>query len=358
MNSCLKIVIFVPGLNIGGIEKVFLNYASLLSEARSEVVLLTCHENTDLINIIPKKVNCVNLRTNKLSKSIFQIVRFFKEYRPDYILTANAATIAIIFAKYLSFSKVKIIASHHNYINNEIHYFIDRLLLYKAYNLCWKVIAVSSGIKKHLEEFGVRKSKIEVITNPINTSEIDRMIIESTIDLQGPHIVFLGRLSVVKNLLFLLSSFQNVISRFEMLKLYIVGDGPEKINIENKITEFGLIGKVILTGALDNPYPILNKASIVVLPSLSEAFPTVLLEGLYLGKTIVATPTNGALEILGTGGWGYVSTSFDDANEFSDLILRGLTQPINPNNLRKRFDEMFNPQNSVSKLIKLMDINQ
>ncbi|WP_298111472.1 glycosyltransferase [uncultured Bacteroides sp.] len=358
MNSYLKIVIFVPGLNIGGIEKVFLNYAALLSDTKNETVLLTCHEKTDLMDIIPEKVKCVNLRTNKLSKSIFKIARFFNEYKPDYILTANAATIAIIIAKYLSFNKVKIIASHHNYINNEIHYFSDRLLLYKAYNLCWKVVAVSFGIKKHLEEFGVRKNKIEVITNPINTEEIDRMIIESTIDLQEPYIVFVGRLSVVKNLSFLLSSFQNVISSFETLKLYIVGDGPEKSNIEDKITELSLTGKVVLTGALDNPYPILNKASVVVLPSLSEAFPTVLLEGLYLGKTIVSTPTNGALEILGTDGWGYVSTSFDNTNEFSDLILRGLVKPINPNNLRKRFEEMFNPQKSLSKLISLMNIIQ
>jgi len=351
-----KIVIFSPGLNIGGIEKVFLNYASLLSETENEVLFLTCHEYSDLINLIPKRVKYINLRTNKLSRSLFQIIKFLRQESPDFILTANAVAFIVLLAKYLAFSSVRIIASHHNYINQEIHSFRDRFLLFKIYNLCWKIIAVSTGIKKHLLKHGVISRKIEVITNPINTKEIDYKIKEKMIVTQSPYIVFVGRLSIVKNLCFLLRSFKYVLPRINHARLVIVGEGVERIKIEEEILRLGLHEQVILTGMLENPYPILSKASLVVLPSYSEAFPTVLLESLYLGRTVVSTPTLGALEILRDGKLGYISKSFDDVVEFSNLLIKGLDSPFDPLFLRKEFELLYSPKKTVNKILQLFDM--
>lgn len=151
-NHRFRIVIFSPGLNIGGIEKVFLNYASLLSANDYAVTFLTCHENTDLIGLIPNRVELVNLKTNKLSKSTFSIANFLRKENPDFIFTANVATIAVFLAKLLSCSRVKIVASHHNYLNQEIKTYRDKVLLFRIYNFCFRIIAVSQGIYEHLVE--------------------------------------------------------------------------------------------------------------------------------------------------------------------------------------------------------------
>lgn len=349
-----KIAIFSPGLNIGGIEKVFLNYASLLSK-NYNVSFVTCYENADLINLIPSSVNVVNFRTNKLSRSLFHIISFLRKERPNYILTANAATIIIVLAKILAFSKVRILASHHNYINQEIHSFRDSFILYRIYNFCWNVIAVSEGIKKHLIDQGVNPRKIQLINNPINIREINFKLSDDSFFITTPYILFVGRLSVVKNLFFLIRSFQILTKNNDHIKLIIVGDGPEKGRLENEILKLNLQNKVILTGALENPYPLISKSSLIVLPSYSEAYPTILLESLYLGKTIVATPTIGALDILCNGNLGYISTSFDNKQEFASLLEKGISSSYDSKFLKEKFNLLYNPKIAICKIIELLD---
>lgn len=349
-----KIVIFSPGLNVGGIEKVFINYTALLSEAGYNVMFLTCHENADLLNIIPEYIELKNLKTNRLSKSLFQIARFLYKVKPDFIITANSVALIVYLAKCLSFSKTKIIASHHNYINSETRLCFDKSLLFKMYNLCWKVIAVSDGIKDFLLKNGVKPNKIEVINNPINIKEIDSKLGENQIEISSPYIVFVGRLSTVKNLLFLIHSYKKMLLKRHDVKLVIVGEGMERIRIETEIEKFKLKENILLTGVMENPYSIINRASLVVLPSYSEAFPTVLLESLYLGKTIVATPTIGAVDILRQGRLGYLSKSFDDINEFSDLLFKALIYPFQSSFLRENFDALYNPKVAVKKMVYLL----
>lgn len=356
MNSHkFRVAIFSPGLNIGGIEKVFLNYASLLSANGYAVTFLTCHENTDLIDLVPDRVKLVNLRTNKLSKSIFSIANFLRIENPDFIFTANAATIAIFLAKLLSCSKVKIIASHHNYLNQEVKKYRDKVLLFRIYNFCFRVIAVSQGIYEHLIERKVNPYLIRIITNPINLEEIDKLSKELLpVSFHGQYILFVGRLSVVKNILFLIHSYSLLLKERNDVKLVIVGDGPEQHSIEREIENLKLHDNVILTGVMANPYPFIRNAALVVLPSFSEAFPTVLLESLYLGKTIVATPTKGALDILKDGKLGYLSKTFDDIQEFSNLILKGLNIPFPSSYLQNRFSELYSPSISLMKVVDML----
>ena len=63
------------------------------------------------------------------------------------------------------------------------------------------------------------------------------------------------------------------------------------------------------------------------MPSLSEALPTVIIESMVLGKTVVATPTKGAKEIL-KNGLGYIIKSFDDEKELSEMISYAIDAPI------------------------------
>lgn len=349
-----SIIIFYPGLNVGGIEKVFCNYAALLSNAGYKITFLTCRENADLINLVPDKVEFVNLRTNRLSKSLFALINFIRKRKPDYILTANIATIFVFLAKILSNSHVKILASHHSYFNNEAHSIWDKHILFKVYNLCWKVIAVSNGIKQHLIEQSIYPEKIFVINNPINTDEITTMLNEKQI-ITDKYIAFVGRLSTVKNLDFLLMAYKKFMVRTHgNIKLLIVGDGPERLHIEQEIKKMNLQQHIILLGALENPYSIMSKAALVVLPSYSEAFPTVLLESLFLGKTVVATPTSGALEILQNGQLGYISTSFNNEDEFSSLLINGINNPFDPSFLQDKFNLLYDPKKSIDKFIKLI----
>ena len=60
----------------------------------------------------------------------------------------------------------------------------------------------------------------------------------------------------------------------------------------------------------------MKMATAVILPSFSEALPTVILESFVFWKNCIATPTKGALDLLENGRLGYISNSFDNVDTF------------------------------------------
>jgi len=84
----------------------------------------------------------------------------------------------------------------------------------------------------------------------------------------------------------------------------IVGDGPMREALEAEIAAKGLEDEVTLHGYLPNPYPILAEADVLVLPSISEAMPTVICESHILGVPVLASNCPGCKDILADGRYG------------------------------------------------------
>lgn len=343
-------IFFTSTLNIGGIERVFLNYAGLLSDRGYDVTYLVCYDGGDFFHRIPHRVALCNLGTNKLRKSLFALARFLKEKNPDAIIVANSATIIVYIAKLISRSNVKIIASHHNYLNVDVSSVWDKNVVWKFYNRCDAVIAISRGIYTHLLEHDVLKEKIKLIYNPINISEIETLSKENTLLFPERYILFVGRLSKVKNIAMAIRAFKLFHQKFPSYCFFVVGDGPEKFYLQNLVNELELAGVVRFIGCVSNPYPYISSASLVVLSSFSEAFPTILLESLSLGKTVVSTPTQGACEILDGGKLGYIIDSFDDYCEFAKMIELAIREPFNKETLVSAVYKQYDGTDSIKKI--------
>lgn len=205
------------------------------------------------------------------------------------------------------------------------------------------MIAVSDACKHMLQNLGISPLKVTKINNPIDIDAISKNS-EQLLDYQIPedYILFIGRLTYIKNIELLIRAFNNISREIKNLHLVIVGDGPEKENLMKIAQQMISKDKIIFVGAQSNPYPYLKKARLLALPSLSEAFPCVLIESMAFGVTPVVTPTSGAIECTKNGKYGYISKSFDSIDEFSQIILKGLNAPLDRTNLinySKRFDK-------------------
>jgi glycosyltransferase involved in cell wall biosynthesis len=321
-----KIAFFTPSLNIGGVERVFITYANFLVENNYIVDYVLCHENGDIKNFLDKKIKCTILNT-KLRYSVFKLSKYIAKNNPDYLITGGeiSNTIAILSNKIL-LNKTKVIISQHNYFNIEqsgvLSNFVYKFLYKNVYKYAYKVIAVSNGIANFIEGFNVEKSKIVTIYNPVNISLIENLSGKSDEAFSfSNYILFVGRLSEVKNLNFLIRSFFLLRRNKPEFSLVIAGDGPLKESLKSLVSSLALNNSVFFVGIVPNPFFLIKNALLVVLPSFSEALPTIILESFALGKTILATPTNGAVDILRSGEYGYLSHSFDDELEFSDLMF-------------------------------------
>jgi glycosyltransferase involved in cell wall biosynthesis len=118
-----------------------------------------------------------------------------------------------------------------------------------------------------------------------------------------PVIVFVGRLVVGKGIFDLLEAVSLIVRQGEPLKLIIVGDGPAAGVVRDTITALALNDHVETRGYIvgDRLHEAYDEADMLVLPTYSEGFPTVILEAMDAGLPVVTTPLRGAVDQLAEG---------------------------------------------------------
>lgn len=101
-----------------------------------------------------------------------------------------------------------------------------------------------------------------------------------------------------KGLKYLLEAFAKVSQEYPKMKLVIVGEGPEKGDLEKFIKNLGIHHRAVLLGYQQNIPHILKSSDIFVLPSVKEAFGLVLLEAMAAEVPIIASRVGGIPEII------------------------------------------------------------
>lgn len=353
-----KIVVFTPSLNIGGIERILLTYAKGLADKGYNVTYLTLSNQGDFDFDNSQNLVFENLNTKRLRQALFAFIRFLRFHKPSTILCANEATMMVYISKVLSGISTKIITSHHNYYENYLDLNFKNTFVPKfIYPRCFKTIAVSEGIRKMLlNDFNIKPNKVVTISNPIDIEQIQYQANEMVNSLPHEYILFVGRFDKVKNIPFLINAFNLFNKKFPDVKLLLIGGGPESDMIIEYIKQSGLQNSVELLGVKSNPFPYIKNAKIVVLSSISEAFPTVLLESLVLGKTIVSTPTYGGMDILKNGKYGYISKSISDITNFYENLVQGYLKPLDAKVLEDYASSNYQLNLKVIELQKAMEI--
>ena len=148
-----------------------------------------------------------------------------------------------------------------------------------------------------------------------------------------------GRLSTEKGFDRLIAGFTGVAQNHPDWSLVIVGDGPSRRELELHITGYGLAGRVLLAGWIEQPWPSLRNAEIFVLPSRYEGFPNALLEAMARGKACIAADCqSGPAEIIQPGENGLLVDG-DNDEELEAEISKALTSLVSSSGLRASLAE-------------------
>lgn len=352
-----KILFFTPGLDIGGIEKVFVTYANYLVEHNYLVYYAYCHNSGKLEKTLSTKVIRCSLGNIRLLYSLPLLISLLKRIKPNYLITGGdysncLAVIATSFVK-----STKCILSHHSYFNIETNKTISTFLMRMFYNRSHKIISVSKGISEFLLSIGIKSTQLVTIYNPLDIQQIKRDCMQAiSLKLNLPYndyLVFVGRLSPVKNLKMMFDAFKLVLFKKSNIKLVIVGDGTEYNTLVEYSHLLGINKSIIFIGATSNPYLYMKYAQLVLLSSLSEALPTVILESFVLGKTVVSTPTEGAKDLLANGKFGYLSPNVDSPDLFADAILTAYDSKI-PSEVLYERAKMFSIEKQANALCQIL----
>lgn len=308
-----KILFTLSNLNIGGTQRLLLSILKSLDYNKYEVDLCITQCEGELINEIPKEVNIIKISTEKTN-------RFLKLLFPNiiikkYILSKLSKNydIAIAFDGYNNLSdliaayvsaKKKYIWVHSCYYDRAKvfpSFWFKLYLMRKKYNLFNKIIFVSNDAKESFYKVYKKiDTETEVIWNYFSVDDIDSKLKNNkdNIKLKGKfNFVSVGRMWKTKNFKFLIKTFLKLNFKND-IKLYIIGDGPDKIKLKNLIKKYSAEDKVILLGKKENPYNIMKNADCLVVFSKYEGFGIVMLESLYLGVPIIALKAPGVTEVM------------------------------------------------------------
>lgn len=367
-DSRTDIAIFLRGLYGGGAERAMLNLARGFVDRNLKVDLVIARAEGSYMSQILKGVRLVDLKTHWMPKSLPVLIQYLQREQPKNLISSLHYPCEIsLWAKRLSGVSTRIIVCEHNTLSQEakrIPQLSVRLSPIAAklfYPWADGIIAVSQGVAEDLATVtNLPLERIPVIYNPIVTPELFSKAKEPVNHPwfnpgEPPVILGVGRLSPQKDFPTLIRAFAQV-RQLQPVRLMILGEGPDELQLKALVAELGLENDVAMPGFVENPYSYMARSAVFVLSSAWEGFGNVLAEALAVGTPVVSTNCeSGPSEILADGKYGFL-TPVGDSQAIAEAIfkvLSGNTQKVDPNWL-----EQFGLEVCTEKYLDFLGILQ
>lgn len=207
---------------------------------------------------------------------------------------------------------------------------------------CDLVVTPTESIRQILVRIGVTQH-IEVIPNGVDLESfrnpslpVDRESLG--ISPQDIVLTYVGRLGPEKNLTFLIRAFGGVASVIEDVKLLIIGDGPERENLEDLVKHMGIQNRVLFTGMV--PYAhvpdYLAISDAAVTASVTETFGLSVVEAMAAGLPVLGVDSPGISDIITDQETGLLA-----ANDIASFTAKMMCM-VQDQDLRERMGKMAN----------------
>ena len=289
----MKILRLTTLLDFGGQEKQILSFTENKSLLKNEYVFASIGYGGYAEKILKNRGFEVHTLNQNFSirnlTNIYYVYRLIKKVNPDVVHTAAAeANLYGIMAAKLAGVKIVIgeeigLPSHSKYAIKIFSW------VYKKAN---SVICVSNAVKNFLIDIGeISSEKGKVIYNPVSLP-INHPKNNST----NFHIVYVGRLEVVKNVKTLINAFAKL--NYKNIRLTIVGEGRERNNLEEQVRNLNVNREIEFVGFSDDPAIYLEEADLFVLPSYSEGFGIAAVEAMFLKVPVLCSKVGGIPEFI------------------------------------------------------------
>lgn len=277
----ILIVNTVP-MALNGISAVILNYLSCMNR-NFQIDLLTNNvvDSSLQAKLEDYKVRMILIsgRNRNLMKYSYSLMNLIRREKYQVIhVHGNSCTMAVeLFIAKLCGVKVRCAHSHNSYcLHQKVHKLL-RPLFDLSYN---RAIACGCEAGKWLfqdKHFVVLKNATDV--NKYRFNPTSRRNIRLKYNLNGKFAIgHVANFIEVKNHLFLLEVFRSVLKEMPDTLLFLIGDGGLKNTVQEKAEEYGIIDKIIFTGIIRNVPEMLSAMDMMVLPSLYEGLPNVVIE--------------------------------------------------------------------------------
>jgi glycosyltransferase involved in cell wall biosynthesis len=312
-----RFAFFQVGPGIGPITNNNFRFGRVLIGRGNEVDLLGTLVSPKVFEAAPAEMRVVSLNARSFLRSGLPLIRYLRKEKPDVILASGPTLHVLIgFARKIArFRGLVVLRTH---IETSIYLkerpWWNRWLLLSmmklSYGFADRIVAASRGAADDLADIvGIDRARVGVLYNPPVDDELFVKAQEPVdhpwiADRRTPIIVTAARLAPQKALDVLLRAFA-IVAASRSARLIVLGEGPDREQLEALAAELGIEQLVDFHGAVSNPFSYMSKADLFVLSSAFEGFANVVVEALACGCPVVSTDApSGPREILDDGKYG------------------------------------------------------
>lgn len=247
---------------------------------------------------------------------------------------------------YLEFGPTKILASSTNkkakklaWVHCELDKTVSDLPRLQEKAAAWyqkfdRVVCVSWSVRDSFLRLFDAPDRCDIVYNVVDSEEIRskaQQPLPPVLQKRKLTVATIGRMYPPKGYDRLLKVHKRLREEGLDYDLWILGDGPERGDLEEYCRQNQLTDSVFMPGFLSNPYPVFREADVIVCSSRYEGFSTVVTEAMILGKPVVTTDCSGMYELLGENESGIITENSEDG------LYTGLKQMLGSAALRQHY---------------------
>lgn len=345
----IKVINVTSDHNIGGAGRCILAFlehydrdkfdVSVVVPVGSELIPNIKATNTDIIE-------AKGLENKSYSnQAVGELVKIFKNEKPDVVHT-HASFSARIAAR---IAGVPVVYTRHSVFPNspKVTHGIGKFVNGFANNITAdKIIAVAGAAMDNLTEAGVSEKKIRVIKNGVKPirkfSDEEIAEVKKSYGINDEFIfAMIARVEDIKGHDFFIDAAKNIIKDYDNVKFMICGTGGYLDHVKNRVESENLLDKVLVTGHIKDVTAVMNIIDVNANASFgTEATSLSLLEGMSIGKPIIASDYGGNPELVIPGVNGLMFES-KNAAELEDRMRKLLSDKQLYNQLSEGAQKLY-----------------
>ncbi|WP_158789672.1 GT4 family glycosyltransferase PelF [Granulicella sp. L46] len=363
----MRVLHIISSGGMYGAEAVILNMSRTLNDGPHRSTLgvflnssnpnLQLHESATREGIESHLIPC----TGRLDRTAIRRIRELAAQTGADVVHAHGykADLYVYFA--LRGSNLPLVSTCHTWYNHDpkdrFFGIVDRFVL-RSYG---NIVAVSEGVRQDLLGAGVRADKISMIQNGIDLRAFDRAsaVVKAELGLNDHSLVGLvGRLSSEKGVDIFLTAAARVLNQLPDAKFVVVGDGPDRANLEALIDELGIRGSVRMLGRRDDMPAVYASLDVMVSSSRREGLPIAILEGMASRLPLIATPVGAVPTVIFDGHTGVLVRAEDPellATKIIELLQDDSQRERLGSAARKLVEEQFSAQRMTADYLNVYE---
>ena len=353
---------FIPGLNGGGAQRVFVTLVNTLVNMTDHPIhLVTSRQGGAFERLVDERVVRIVLGQKRVSLSIFPLARYIRAERPAAMVSTMhycniVFLLATIFARVPLRKIIReaiVLRDTFQSTSDKVRARFLRLLMRLFYRLADDVIIITKDVERSLIQHRIAPAgRMRRIPNPVMLEQSDPASSASPPPRREKFILAIGRLSYQKGFDILIRAFAQL--KNQDIELIILGEGPLEQQLRTLAAELRVAERVIFPGFVPNSSTYLRLASVFVLSSRYEGFSNVLAEALATGTPIVAADSPGsAREVLDEGRLGRL-VPVGDPGALAEAITRELDRPLASAEARRQRAKEYEAERVAAQYLQVL----